>query len=78
MNTVGGSVASFSLVVGIAAVTVVILLLPVACPCPEDMAGAAVVVICRASGLPCLVIKSWIWLAILLVIVACNGSGVNG
>jgi hypothetical protein len=70
VNTVGGSPASFPLLVGVAIVTVVILPLLDTCPCPKDIAGAVAVVICGAGGLPCLAMKLWIWLAILLVIVA--------
>jgi hypothetical protein len=79
VNTVGGSPASFPFAVGVAVATVAVPPLPAACPWPDAIiGGAAAVVICGAGGLPCLAMKSWIWLAILLVITACGGSGVNG
>jgi hypothetical protein len=79
VNTVGGSPASFPFAVGVAVATAVVPLPPDVCPCLEDIPiGAAALVICGAGGLPCLVMKSWIWLVILLVIVACGGSDVNG
>jgi hypothetical protein len=78
VNTVGGSPASFPFAVGVVAATFIVPLPPGVCPYPENIPpGTAALVICGAGGLPCLAMKSWIWLAILLVIVTCGGSGVN-
>ena len=77
VNTVGGSSASFPFVVVVIAV-VVVLPIGAICPCPKVIIGAAWLVICIIGELPCLVMKLWIWLAILVVIVGCGGSGVNG
>jgi hypothetical protein len=60
VNTVGGSPANFPFAVGVVVAVAAIPPLPDACPCPDAIVGAAVVVIGGAGGLPCLAIKSWI------------------
>jgi hypothetical protein len=78
VNTVGSSPANFPFVV---IVRVVVLPVGAMCdPCPDAMigAGATYVVICGVRGLLYLVMKSWIWLAILEVIVGWDTSGISG
>ena len=76
---VGGSLASFLFVVVVVVAVVVVPLLLDAYLCLEETleSRAAVLVICGAGRLPCLVMKSCIWLAILVVMVGCGGSGIN-
>ena len=62
VSTVGGSLANFPFIMVVVAVVAVPPLLAV-CLCLEENpgSGAAVLVICGASRLPCLVMKSCIW-----------------
>ena len=60
VNTIGGNPASFPLVVGVVVGAVAIPPLLDAYPCPEDITGAAILVICGAGRLPCRAIKLWI------------------
>jgi hypothetical protein len=74
---VGGSPASFPFIVVVVVVAVAMPPLPNVCPCPEDIASMAMLVICGTGGLLCQVIKSCIWLAIRVVMVGYSASVIN-